>query len=146
MGTVAIYPQHKLRQGNGSAVVDYDTDDIRYFIVTSAYTYSASHAFVSDLTNHVAGTGAPGSSGVSVTGKTFVLDADDPEFVFDDPVIAQNAAGFTNGRTVVIAKWTGAAATSPLICRVTETTDFGNVDGPLTIDGSAANGWFRITG
>jgi hypothetical protein len=146
MGTFAVYPQHKLRQNNGTAVVDFDTDDIRYFIVTSAYTYSAAHDFVDDLTNHVTGTGAPGTSGVAVTGKTFALDGDDPEFIFDDVVIAQNAAGFTNGRTVVLAKWTGTAATSPLIGRVTEATDFGNVDGPLTIDGSATTGWFRITG
>jgi hypothetical protein len=146
MPTPVVYPQHKLRQHNGTAVVDYDTDDIRYFVLTSAYVYSAAHDFVDDLTNHVTGTGAPGTSGVSVTGVTFALDGDDPEFAFDDPVISQNAAGFTNGRTLVLAKWTGVAATSPLIARLTDTADFGNVDGPLTFDGSAATGWIRITG
>jgi len=146
MGTFAVYPQHKLRQNNGTATVDYDGDDIRYFILTSAYVYSAAHDFVDDLTNHVTGTGAPGTSGVAVANKTLILVGDDPAWAFDDPVIAQNAAGFTNGRTVVLAKWTGTAATSPLIGRVTETTDFGNVDGPLTLDGSALTGWIRITG
>lgn len=140
MATPVVYPQHKLRQNNGSAVVDFDTDDIRIAILTSAYTYSAAHDFLDDLTNHVTGTGAPGTSGVSVTGKTFTLDGDNTEFVHDDLTIAANAGGFTNGRIVVWFKWTGSAATSPLIMRMTEASDFGNVSGDLTIDGSATTG------
>lgn len=136
-----VYPQHKLRQNNGSAVVDFDTDDIRIFILTSAYAYSAAHDFVDDLTNHVTGTGAPGASGLAVTGKTYALDGDNAEFAHDDVTIAQDAgAGFANGRVVVWAKWTGSAATSPLIMRMTEASDFGNVAGDLIIDGSATTG------
>ncbi|HEX8400537.1 MAG TPA: hypothetical protein VF628_02410 [Allosphingosinicella sp.] len=145
MGTPIVYPQHKLRQYNGTAVVDLDTDDIRVFIVSGAYAYNAAHDFIDDLTNHVTGTGAPGVSGLAVTGKTYTLDGAVGEFVHDDIVIPQNAAGFANGRTIVWAKWTGTAATSPLIQYMTEASDFGNVDGPLTFDGSAATGVLAIS-
>lgn len=145
MAAFTFYPQHKLRQNNGTAVIDYDTDAIRYFVVTSAYVYSAAHDFVDDLTNHVAGTGAPTSSGVALTGITFALDGDNPEFICDDITIAQSGAGFADGRVIVLAKWTGVAATSPLIGRVTEASDFGNVAGPLTFDGSPTAGWFNLT-
>lgn len=140
MATPVVYPQHKLRQNNGTAVVDFDTDDIRLFFLTSAYTYNVAHDFVDDLTNHVTGTGAPTASGVAVTGKTLTLDGDNGEFVHDDLTVTASGAGFANGRIVVWAKWTGVAATSPLIIRMTEATDFGNVTGDLTIDGSAATG------
>jgi hypothetical protein len=144
MATFLLYPQFKLKQHNGSPI-DLDTDAIRYFILTSGYTYSAAHDFVDDLTNHVTGTGAPGTSGVAITGVTFVLDGDNPEFIFDDIVIAQSGAGFTDGRTLVLAQWSGVAATSKLIGRLPEASDFGNVGGPLTFDGSAATGWFNVT-
>jgi hypothetical protein len=144
MAAFTVYPQFKLKQNNGNAV-DLDTDDIRYFILTSAYTYNAAHDFVDDLTNHVTGTGAPGTSGVAVANKTFTLDGDNPEWVFDDIVIAQSGAGFADGRVIVLAAWSGAAATSKLIGRVTEASDFGNVAGPLTFDGSAATGWLQVT-
>ena len=140
MGTPVVYPQHKLRQNNGTAVVDFDTDDIRLFVLTSAYVYNVLHDFVDDLTNHVTGTGAPTASGVAVTGKTLTLDGDNAEFVHDDLTITANAAGFTNGRVVVWAKWTGVAATSPIIMRMTEASDFGNGSGDLTFDGSAVTG------
>lgn len=140
MGTPVVYPQHKLRQNNGTAVVDYDTDDIRLFIVTSAYTYNVAHDFVDDLTNHVTGTNAPGTSGVSVTGKTFALDGDNAEFIHDDLTVLASAGGFANGRVAVWAKWTGVASTSPLIMRMTEASDFGNTGGDLTVDGSATTG------
>jgi hypothetical protein len=144
MATFTLYPQFKLKQNNGNAI-DLDTDAIRYFIVTSAYTYSAAHDFVDDLTNHVTGTGAPTSSGVAITGVTFALDGDNPEFIFDDIVISQSGAGFADGRVLVLAQWSGAAATSKLIGRLTEASDFGNTGGPLTFDGSAATGWFNVT-
>lgn len=140
MGTPTVYAKFKLGQANGAHFIDFDTDDIRYFILTSAYTFNQAHEFVSDLTNHVTGTGAPGTSGASVTGKTAALDGTTVEVVHDDIVIAQNAGGFTTGRQLVWAKWTGSAATSPLIQCMTEASDFGNVAGPLTFDVDPATG------
>ena len=69
MGTPVVYPQHKLRQNNGTAVVDYDTDTIKVMIVTSAYTYSAAHDFKDDITNEVSGTNYT-AGGTAVAGVT----------------------------------------------------------------------------
>ena len=140
MGTPVVAAKFKLGQGNGAHFVDWDTDDIRYFIMTNAYAFNQAHEFVSDLTNHVTGTGAPGSSGASLTGKTVSLSGTTVQFFHDDVVIAQNAGGFSNGRVVAWAKWSGSAATSPLIMVMTEAADFGNVGGPLTLDADAVNG------
>jgi hypothetical protein len=41
------------REGFLDGSIDWDTDDIRFACMTSAYTFSAAHKFVSDLTNIV---------------------------------------------------------------------------------------------
>lgn len=145
MPTPTVYPQHKLRQYNGTGVIDWDTDDIRIFILTSAHVHSDAHDFVDDLTNHVTGTGAPGTSGLALTGEAIALDGTVAEMVHDDVTIAQNAAGFANGRFIVWAKWTGVSTTSPLLMRLDNTTDFGNVNGDLIIDGSALTGVLQVS-
>lgn len=145
MPTPTVYAQHKLKQFNGSAVIDYDTDDIRIFILTSTYSPSTAHDFVDDLTNHVSGTGAPTSSGLAVANKTYALDGTTAEFIHDDITISQSGAGFTNGRFVVWAKWTGTASTSPLIMYMDNGSDFGNVAGDLIIDGSASTGVLNVS-
>ena len=144
MPTPTVYPQHKLRQYNGTAVVDWDTDDIRIFILTNTHTDSDAHDFVDDLTNHVTGTGAPGTSGLALTGEAIALDGTTAEMVHDDVTITQSGAGFSNGRYVVWAKWTGTASTSPLIMRMNNGSDFGNVAGDLIIDASAATGVLTV--
>lgn len=140
MSTPVIYPQHKLRQNNGTAVVDYDTDTIRVMIVTSAYTYNVAHDFIDDVSgSQVSGTGYT-AGGTTCAGVTLALDGDNAEFAHNDQTITQNAAGFANGRVFVWYKDTGTPASSPLIMRMTEAADFGNVAGDLTLDGSAATG------
>lgn len=144
MSTPVVYPQHKLRQNNGTAVVDYDTDTIKVAILTSAYTYNAAHDFFNDLTNEVSGTNYT-AGGTAVAGVTFALDGDNAEFVHNDIDWTQSGAGFSNGRVFVWYKDTGNVATSPLIMRMTEASDFGNVAGTLTLDGSAATGVLNVT-
>lgn len=145
MPTPTVYAQHKLKQFNGAAVIDYDTDDIRIYILTSTYAPSTSHAFVSDLTNHVTGTGAPGTSGTSVANKTYTLSGSTASFIHDDVTITQSGSGFTNGRFVVWAKWTGTNTTSPLMMYLDNGSDFGNVSGDLIIDGSAVTGVVQVS-
>ena len=139
-----VYPQHKLRQNNGTAVVDYDADTIKVMIVTSAYTYSAAHDFKDDITNEVSGTNYT-AGGTAVAGVTFALDGDNAEFIHNDITWSQSGAGFSNGRVFIWYKDTGTASTSPLIMRMTEGADFGNVAGDLVLDGSATTGVLNFT-
>lgn len=144
MGTPVVYPQFKLKQNNGNAI-DLDTDTIKVMIVTSSYTYNAAHDFINDAnTNQVTGDGYT-AGGETIAGVTLALDGSTVEWVHNDITWSQGASGFTTGRTYIWYKDTGNAATSPLIMYMTEASDFGNDDGDLTLDGSAATGVLQIT-
>jgi hypothetical protein len=145
MGVPSVFPQHKLRQNNGNAPVDFDTDTIKVTIRTASYIYSSGHAFLADLgSNEVSGAGYA-AGGAAVANKTMVLDGDNAEFAHDDLTFAQNAGGFTNGRVFIWYKDTGNPATSPLIMRMAEASDFGTVAGDVILDGSAATGVLNWT-
>lgn len=144
MSTPVVYPQFKLKQNNGNAI-DLDTDTIKVMIVTSSYTYSSAHDFINDASaNQVSGTNYT-AGGTALSGVTFALDGDNAEFIHDDIVWSQHASGFANGRTFIWYKDTGNTATSPLIMYMSEVSDFGNVAGPLTLDGSSSTGVLNVT-
>ncbi len=111
--------------------VDFLADTIKCSISTSTYTYSAVHDFWDDITNEVSGTGY--STGGSTLATKSTSSADPCVWDCDDIAIAQNAAGFSNGRNLIFYKSTGVAGTSALICRYGAAADFGNVSGALTI-------------
>lgn len=143
MPTPLTYPQFLLRQFNGNAI-DFDTDTIKVMIVTNSYTYNAAHDFINDANaNEVSGTGYT-AGGQAISGVTVALDGATVEFIHNDLTWTQNAGGFTNGRWYIWYKDTGSAATSPIIMRMQETADFGNVAGDLILDGSAATGVLNI--
>lgn len=144
MPTPVVYPQFKLKQNNGNAI-DLDTDTIKVAIVTNAYVPSDAHQFWSDVNaNEVSGTGYT-AGGEAVAGVTLALDGANAEWAHNDITWAQNAAGFANGRYFIWYHDTGTAATSKLIMRMADAADFGNVDGPLTLDGDAATGVLQFT-
>lgn len=144
MGTPVVYPNFKLKQNNGNAI-DLDSDTVKVMIVTSSFSFSAAHDFIDDVNgNQVSGTNYP-AGGTAISGVTLALDGNNAEWAHDDIVWSQHASGFANGRTYIWYKDTGVAATSPLIMYMTESADFGNVTGPLTLDGSASTGVLNVT-
>lgn len=145
MGTPVLYDQFKLKQHNGSPI-DLDTDTIKVMIVTNSYTPSqASHATKSDITSEVSGTNYT-ARGVALTGVTLTLSSHVVSWVHDDITWAQSAgAGFNNGRTFIWYQDTGTDSTSKLIMYQQEGADFGNVAGPLTLDGSAVTGVLQVS-
>lgn len=143
MGTFTLFEQYLLKQNNGNAI-DLDNADIRWSIHTNVYVPSQAHAFFSDLTNEVAGTNYT-AGGTAIAGVTFTLDAGVPEWIFNDIVWLQSAAGFSTGRHYVAREYNVVAALSKLIGYMTEGADFGNVGGPLTLDVSAVTGALRVT-
>lgn len=144
MATPVVYNQFKLKQNNGNAIdLDLGTA-VKVMIVTSAYVFSQAHAFKSDLTNEVTGTGYT-ARGTLVAGITLALDGNIVEWIHNDITWSQNAAGFANGRQFIWYEDTGTDATSKLIMCMTETTDFGNVAGDLILDGSATTGVLNFT-
>ena len=105
-----LYPLYKERllDPNRGALpgVDLNTDTIKIALLSSAYTYSAAHEFVSSVTGQI---GSP----VTVTSPTVASG------VFDaaDTVFPAVASGSTVARYVVY-KDTGVATASPLIAYV----------------------------
>lgn len=89
------------RQAYSSASVNFPGDTIRVYLLTSAYAYSSLHQFVSDLTGIV--------SFAVLTGATDALGVCAGTNVL--------FAGLTGSAvaSVVVAKWTGVAGTSPLL-------------------------------
>lgn len=92
--------------------INLSTGNYKVAGVSSAYTYSASHQFLSSLTGIVATSGNLASLSVS-SGK---WDAADPTFTAatGSPIVA-----------LVVYKDTGTAGTSPLVCYI-DTDSNGN--------------------
>lgn len=143
MGTFTLFNQFMLKQHNGNAI-DLDTADIRVSIHSSAYVPSQANAFFSDVTNEVSGTGYT-AGGTAISGVTLALDGNIVEWIFSDIVWAQNAGGFTNGRTYVVREFNAVPGSSKLIGFMTEGADFGNVTGPVTFDVTAGTGVLNIS-
>lgn len=143
MATPVLFNQFKLKQNNGNAV-DLDTATIKVMIVTNTYVPNQAHAFKSDITNEVSGTNYT-AGGTAIGGVTLALDGNTVEWVHNDITWAQNAAGFSTGRTFIWYEDTGTAGTSKLIMYMQEASDFGNVAGDLLLDGSATTGVLNIT-
>jgi len=114
------------------AAINFDSDTIKAVIVSSAYTFSDSHEFLTDL-GTVVGT-AQTLTSKSTTGGVF--DAADLDFgaVAPGPVC----------KAIVFYKDTGSAATSPLLEYADEVTGF-----PMTANGGGitvpfSNGAYKI--
>lgn len=87
-----------------TAAINLSSDTIKAILVTSAYTYSAAHEFLSDLGSTTVGTAQ------TLTSKTVT----DGVFDADDVTFASLAPGSTL-KAIVLFKDTGVAGTSALI-------------------------------
>jgi len=126
--TLNKYDNFLLGQMSGlsNGVIDFDTDDIRVSLHTSAYTpNAASHDFFDDVTNEVAGTNYT-AGGTSLSGVTLTLTSGTVKFDANDVTWAQSGSGFTNARYAVIRKYNATAGNSRLIAYVDFGADVGN--------------------
>lgn len=143
MGTFTVFNQFMLKQHNGNAI-DLDSADIRVSIHANGYVPSQANAFFSDVSNEVAGTNY-NAGGSVIAGVTLALDGNVVEWIHNDIVWAQSGAGFSTGRTYVWREYNVVPTLSKLIGYMAEGSDFGNVNGPLTLDIAAATGALNIS-
>ncbi len=66
--TTSIYPSGLRLLQNGS--IDLDTDTLKLALVSSSYTYSASHDYFNDITNEVTGSTGYTAGGAAITSPT----------------------------------------------------------------------------
>ena len=146
MPTVTLNLYDKYREGNFDGnPVNIETpggNGVKAAIVTGVYTLDQNlHDFWNDVSaNEVSGTGYTAGGNVLNTGTVTVSGAGLVTVDLADPATwTQNAAGFSNGRRVVIYHDTGVATTSRLIA-VSDNfgADKGNVDGDFTVTLNAA--------
>lgn len=129
-------------QMNGGLSLDLDgvgSSSIMIGIVTESAINAHTDSLYSSLTPVGTATGWTGP--VALSNLSAALDgSNDWVFDADDPAqIAQDASGFSNGRTIVVYD----NATSRILYSHTEASTFGNVAGPLTI-GFSASGMLKV--
>ena len=112
---------------------DWDTDTIKVALTTSTYAVNQdTHAFFSDVTNEVVGTGYT-AGGVAISGPpTITYDTASNEIRLDCTDPSWSGASFT-ARYGIIYKATGVASTSPLIAYIDFTSDQTVASGTFTI-------------
>lgn len=116
----------------GTTLIDFDTDTLKISLHTSAYVPNFdTHAFFSDVTNEVVGTGYT-AGGITLATKAVTYDSATNENRISCANVSWTASTIT-ARYAVIYKSTGVASTSPLICLI----DFG-------ADQSTSGGTFAI--
>lgn len=124
-------------QSGGVDLEDDATFTLRIAIVASGYTPDQNtHEFFSSITNEVSGDGYT-AGGNELENPTVTMDgAGLVTYDADDPAPwAQDSGGFTNGRRFILYLDAGTPETSPLIAYSdAESVDFGNVDGPVTVE------------
>ena len=103
----------KGREGFLTGLIDWDTDDIRFVLIRSSYTYNSTHQFISSITagNENGRSPALGSK----TGTDGTADAADIT-----TGLTATAAAATNAGGVF--KHTGVDATANLICYIDTAT------------------------
>jgi len=139
--TWVVHSKWLERQFDGTAALDLDAtlggNTIKLGIVTEAAINADTVDLYSTLTAVGVATGWTGpvtlaNISCGLNGSfNLVFDADDPA------VIAQDASGFTNGRSLVIYD----SATSYIIAHHIEGAAFGNVSGTITITLNANGVW-----
>jgi len=122
---------------------DFLLDDIRGTLHTVTYVPNKdTHAYVSDLTNEITGTGYT-TGGVALANKTVTYDAATDTTIFDADDISLTASTVT-WRTIVFSDRTPATAiTQPLIANAVGDADTISTGGVTTITMNAS-GIFRL--
>jgi hypothetical protein len=124
--------------------IDFDTDDIRVMLTSSAYTPNQdTHAYKSDVTNEVTGTGYT-AGGQALTSKTVTYDATNNVIVLDAADTTWASSTVTARYAVIYDNTPATDATKPLLGYVDFVSDQSSTNGNFTITWDAT-GIFRIT-
>lgn len=129
----AVYPlwKQELLKGTAATILTTGTNPIKCQLVSSAYTYAATHQFLSDVTGLI-------GSAVALTSLTYVNGK------FSSAAVTFTAV--TTGSTAtqdVCFNDTGSAATSRLVVNNTGFSVVTN-GGDIVLTPDATNGWFSL--
>ncbi len=128
------WKESQLRDADANTPIDFDGDDIRAALITSAVApIAGTHDFWDDLSaNEVTGTGYT-AGGTALGSKTVTETTGTVTFDSADVVFSQNGAGFTNARYAILYKFNATAANAPMIGWLDFIVNKGTVEGDLTL-------------
>ena len=141
---------HKWKQGQldsssqPGAPVDFNGDDIRILLLTSAVNPASNVATWDDVTNMLSTASVAECSGSNYARKTIgneaiTLSAGTITFDGDDPAAySQHASGFNNARYAILYKHNASDASAGVIAYYDLGANKGNTTGNLTLQFSAA--------
>lgn len=126
-----------------NGAIDWDTDTIKVMLVTSTYSPNLdTHAFRSDVTNEVSGTGYT-AGGSALATKTVTQDNTNDRAVFDSDDPAWTVATIT-ARAAVLYKSRGGASSADEIAGYWDFgSDIVSTAGTFTIIVNSG-GWFYL--
>lgn len=133
-----VYTSFKVDLFN--AANDLDAVTINMMLVTASYTFSAAHAFRSDLSNEVTGTGYS-SGGQSLTTLAITSGTTTK---FSSDAVTWTTSSIT-ARAAILYVSTGLAATDALLVYIDFGSDKTSSGGDFSVTPSA-NGWFNVSG
>ena len=132
-----IYNSFRLNQFNGTAPIDFDTDDVYVALVNSAYVANATAQDTHDFFNDVGASEVSGTSyvsgGQSLLSKTLTMDTANDRVDFDAADTVWSNSTITAHGAVIYKRVGTTTSVSPLIALI----DFGGAQvstaGPFTI-------------
>jgi hypothetical protein len=111
----------------------FNTHQIQCILCTASYTPSTAHDFYNDITGEVAAGGGYTAGGVTLTGKSTVVDAVNHrcEF-FADPVVWASPSSIT-ARYAILLRYNADPSLAALLCWYDFTTNKVSDGGAFTV-------------
>lgn len=142
-GTVKLFT--KSDEAWDDKQIDWVADTIHAALLLSSWTPNQNtNQYWSDINSHeVTGTTGYTANGQALTGKSVTQVSNIRRYFCDDIVWASST--IPNAARVAFFKWTGSAATSPLIGYAVLSGSESSVTANMTIDVDGTNGLFTKT-
>lgn len=128
--------------------VDWSSDTIKVALVSSAYTFAATHEFFSDITNELATANGYTAGGATLGGKSRTQTGTVTAYKGGAITWTPGAGQTLTARRAIFYKSTGTSSNSPLLCSVlidSAPADVSATNAAFTLTPDATDGVFKIT-
>lgn len=127
MATTGAYNRFKRNLAAGA--INLASADVRVLLVSSLYTFSADHNFVSDITNELSGTGYARKV---LASKVVAEDDTNDRATFDADDLVWTGANFGTPDAAIVYVHNASDAAAELICCLNLTTKVATNGGDFT--------------
>ncbi len=139
-----FYNAFKANIGNGS--MDLDTNTFKLMLVTSTYTFAATHSQKSDITNELSTANGYTANGATLASVTWAQSSGTAKFDSNDPSWTASGGSLVFRRGVL---YDDTSTNDLLVGSVLFDNTPANItvtDGnTFTVQVNASNGWFTLT-